>query len=107
MRRDSGENLPNAYLPWMEMALCRGMSDPEIFYSRYDDDIRDAKALCAACPAYGECLVYSLTRREPFGVWAGLTEKERGRLTERDRAALLGPWVTDPPVHSSGRAPKG
>jgi WhiB family transcriptional regulator, redox-sensing transcriptional regulator len=42
----------------------------------------DAKRFCAQCPVIVQCRDYSLTFREPYGVWGGLTEGERLRMFE-------------------------
>lgn len=42
-----------------------------------------AKALCWECPVRVECLRGAIERREPDGVWGGLTAKERKQLRKR------------------------
>jgi len=71
---------------WMREAACT-TADPDLFFP---EDSRspatEAKEICAACPARPECLQYSLDAAEEFGVWGGLTEKERRNLARaRDR----------------------
>lgn len=39
-----------------------------------------AKAICATCPVIQECRAQSLTVREPYGVWGGLSEDERASV---------------------------
>ncbi|MFE7517064.1 WhiB family transcriptional regulator [Streptomyces sp. NPDC057540] len=46
-----------------------------------------AKALCVRCPSQPECLQQALARREEYGVWGGLDEKERRSLRRKTRAA--------------------
>ncbi|MBC7290371.1 MAG: WhiB family transcriptional regulator [Actinotalea sp.] len=41
---------------------------------------RQARILCAECPVRVECLVDALDHRVPFGVWGGMTERERRAL---------------------------
>lgn len=60
--------------------LCRYESEPEIFSGATPDDIEDAKAICRRCPVAAECLSTALDRREPEGVWGGLSAKERAQL---------------------------
>jgi len=56
---------------------------------RSGDPVRDgaaqnrAKAVCTACPVRLQCLVYALDQREWFGVWGGMTERERRALLRR------------------------
>jgi WhiB family redox-sensing transcriptional regulator len=44
-----------------------------------------AKAICETCPVRLACLAFALERNEKFGVWGGLTEKERARLSPAAR----------------------
>jgi WhiB family redox-sensing transcriptional regulator len=47
---------------------------------------------CADCPVWSECLATALLTREQFGVWGGLQERERDRLSRRlTRGAVT--WV--------------
>jgi WhiB family transcriptional regulator, redox-sensing transcriptional regulator len=42
-----------------------------------------AKSLCRGCPVRTECLADALDNRVEFGVWGGLTERERRALLRR------------------------
>ena len=44
---------------------------------------RDAKRICAQCTVKSECLEYALKNDERFGIWGGLSERERRRLRKR------------------------
>jgi len=44
---------------------------------------RTAKQFCGQCPVVMQCRNYSLTFREPFGIWGRLTEDERDRILGR------------------------
>ncbi len=88
----SVERLPEAvtdYWAWQLQAACRGV-DSELFFhppgerdpSRTRRD-QAAKAVCARCPVVSECFEYSLTVREPYGVWGGISEDERATLLAR------------------------
>lgn len=39
-----------------------------------------ALRICSSCPVQRECMDYAMEQAEMFGVWGGLTEKQRGRL---------------------------
>jgi WhiB family transcriptional regulator, redox-sensing transcriptional regulator len=67
---------------WYTRALCR-QADPEEFFPEKGDSTLEAKRTCARCPVKGECLEYSVMRDEPFGIWGGLTERQRRRLKRR------------------------
>lgn len=44
---------------------------------------RDARSVCAACVVRLECLADALDSRADFGVWGGMTERERRALLRR------------------------
>jgi WhiB family redox-sensing transcriptional regulator len=72
---------------WFAFANCRGV-DPELFFSGRGDNrtMMAAKAVCRECCVAAECLDYALTHGEHWGVWGGLSERERRRIRRR-RAA--------------------
>ena len=47
----------------------------------------DAKKTCLGCPVRHECLQYALDHDERFGIWGGLSERERRRLKRPMAAA--------------------
>ncbi len=56
---------------------------------------RDARRFCFVCPVRTECLAHALDQRIEFGVWGGMTERERRALLRarpavRSWARLLG-----------------
>jgi WhiB family redox-sensing transcriptional regulator len=64
---------------WQEFALC-AETDPEAFFPEKGGSTKNAKKVCAACPVRRECLEYALDHDERFGIWGGLSERERRRL---------------------------
>lgn len=64
---------------WMDAGLCAQV-DPEIFFPEKGGSTREPKQVCAQCPVRVECLDYALTHDERFGVWGGLSERERRPL---------------------------
>jgi WhiB family redox-sensing transcriptional regulator len=66
-------------LSWQENALC-AQAGPEFFFPAPGSSTREAKQLCGACEGRVACLEYALAHDERFGVWGGLSEKERIRL---------------------------
>ena len=66
---------------WWFAALC-AQTDPELFFPEKGGSTREAKAVCARCPARAECLEYALAHDERFGVWGGTSERERRRLKD-------------------------
>jgi WhiB family redox-sensing transcriptional regulator len=69
-------------LSWQEQALC-AQTDPEAFFPEKGGSTRDAKKICMSCPVRGECLEYALAHDERFGIWGGLSERERRRLKKQ------------------------
>lgn len=73
---------------WMDLAPCNGLTSlmyPEL--GRGDDAGR-AKAVCAPCPHRRVCLEWAIDHHENWGVWGGMSAKERkDEITRRRRAA--------------------
>jgi WhiB family redox-sensing transcriptional regulator len=66
-------------LGWQERALC-AQTDPEAFFPEKGGSTREAKKVCLSCDVRGECLEYALSNDERFGIWGGLSERERRKL---------------------------
>ena len=66
-------------LAWQERALC-AQTDPESFFPEKGGSTREAKRVCTTCEVRAECLEYALAHDERFGIWGGLSERERRRL---------------------------
>lgn len=66
-------------LSWQERALC-AQTDPEAFFPEKGGSTREAKKVCTSCEVRAECLEYALAHDERFGIWGGLSERERRRL---------------------------
>jgi len=64
---------------WQEKALC-AQTDPEAFFPEKGGSTREAKKVCLSCEVRAECLDYALKNDERFGIWGGLSERERRRI---------------------------
>jgi WhiB family redox-sensing transcriptional regulator len=64
---------------WQDRALC-SQTDPEAFFPEKGGSTREAKKICQRCSVRSECLEYALAHDERFGIWGGLSERERRRL---------------------------
>jgi len=64
---------------WQDRALC-AQTDPEAFFPEKGGSTREAKRICQGCEVRSECLDYALAHDERFGIWGGLSERERRRL---------------------------
>jgi WhiB family redox-sensing transcriptional regulator len=67
---------------WQEQALC-AETDPEAFFPEKGGSTREAKKICTGCEVKAQCLEYALSNDERFGIWGGLSERERRRLRRR------------------------
>ena len=76
---DSKEDNP---LSWQTDALC-AQTDPEAFFPEKGGSTRDAKRICTSCDVRDQCLEYALQNDERFGIWGGLSERERRKLKRR------------------------
>mgnify|MGYP000911190571 FL=1 len=81
VRRVDTDGDDNA-LAWQTDALC-AQTDPEAFFPEKGGSTRDAKRICTLCDVRGECLEYALQNDERFGIWGGLSERERRKLKRR------------------------
>ena len=64
---------------WQERGLC-AQTDPEAFFPEKGGSTREAKRICLGCEVRDACLEYALAHDERFGIWGGLSERERRRL---------------------------
>ncbi len=69
-------------LGWQERALC-AQTDPEAFFPEKGGSTREAKRVCLTCDVRGECLEYALSNDERFGIWGGLSERERRKVKKQ------------------------
>ena len=67
---------------WRLSALC-AQADPEAFYPDKGGSTREAKKLCQTCDVREECLQSALENDERFGIWGGLSERERRSLKKK------------------------
>lgn len=70
---------------WQERALC-AQTDPEAFFPEKGGSTREAKRVCLTCDVRGDCLEYALQNDERFGIWGGLSERERRKLKKTQYA---------------------
>jgi WhiB family redox-sensing transcriptional regulator len=77
-----GELVDDNPLAWQSDSLC-AQTDPEAFFPEKGGSTRDAKKICASCEVKAQCLEYALENDERFGIWGGLSERERRKLRKR------------------------
>lgn len=64
---------------WAQRANCMGV-DPELFFPQRGSSTREAKQVCRGCVVQEDCLEYAIANGEKFGIWGGLSERERRRV---------------------------
>ena len=69
---------------WRLAGLC-AQADPDAFFPTDEQWSDDAKRVCAECPVIATCLAYALDADERWGIWGGLSTKERDELAARRR----------------------
>lgn len=80
---------------WWELSNCLGV-DPDLFFPERGASTREAKEVCRGCVVREDCLEYALVNGEKFGIWGGMSERERRRirreraLRRREREAVAG-----------------
>jgi WhiB family transcriptional regulator, redox-sensing transcriptional regulator len=88
-----------ARIAWVSKARCR-VTDPDQFFVRGAAQ-RKAADICRHCLVIAECLAYALGNEMEFGVWGGLTERQRRALLKQHPevakffAAQCGPTRVD------------
>jgi len=69
---------------WQSKSNCMGV-DPELFFPERGASTREAKEVCRGCVVREDCLEFALANGEKFGIWGGMSERERRRI-RRQRA---------------------
>lgn len=71
-------------MEWAQDGLCLD-ADPEAFFPEKGGSTKQAKKICSMCDVRDECLEYAIDNDERFGIWGGLSERER-RKVKRQQA---------------------
>src|SRR5689334_20900499 len=66
---------------WPSLAACQSGDPDALFVQGAEQNV--AKRICRSCPVRYECLADALDNRIEFGVWGGMTERERRALLRR------------------------
>lgn len=70
---------PDSTERWQERALCAQV-DPEVFFPDKGGSTREAKKMCLTCDVRMDCLESALENDERFGIWGGLSERDRRKV---------------------------
>jgi len=87
---------PAEAMDWRLKGLCRNRDTEEFFYPDGERGAakarreRAAKAICKRCPVIEPCGDWALARREQYGIYGGMTEKERAAILDAgDKLAAM------------------
>lgn len=83
------ELTPQVPAPDWDLALCQE-TDPEVFFPELGESGEPAKQVCRRCDLREECLGWALATRQKYGIWGGLSARERQRLLRRRREVTAG-----------------
>lgn len=72
---------------WMERASCTDSPDLDDWFSDSVVAMTIAKRTCADCPVRNQCLAFAFEHDEQYGIWGGLTPRERRAVVKKASAA--------------------
>jgi len=67
---------------WSKHGSCCGTAESDAMFVRGAAQ-QEAKKVCIFCPVIAECLADSLDNQTEFGIWGGMTERQRRALLKR------------------------
>lgn len=68
-------------MSWMKQAACRGLDTSMFYFERgHSTDTSPIIAICKSCPVQTECLEYAIENCERFGIWGGLSVRQRRQI---------------------------
>ncbi|HEX5630097.1 MAG TPA: WhiB family transcriptional regulator [Acidimicrobiia bacterium] len=88
MLDDLREILVVGDLSWQDGANCRG-GNADLFFPERGASTRSAKAICRECSVRAECLEFAISTGEKFGIWGGMSERERRRVRRERQVAAV------------------
>lgn len=81
------EALSGGYdLEWQDDANCTG-ANANLFFPERGASTRTAKSICRECSVRGDCLEFAISTGEKFGIWGGMSERERRRVRKERQIA--------------------
>ncbi len=76
-------------MEWQDHAACRDYDNVLFFGEEGESELEKqarearAKAICQTCPVREPCLEFAMETNQKYGIWGGLTDKERASLKRR------------------------
>jgi len=88
---------------WRVSANCRN-GDPERLFVTGAKQ-REARSICRGCPVLTQCLSHALDERIEFGVWGGMTERQRrAMLKNRPDVTCWATFLADAAARRAGQS---
>lgn len=75
---------------WLDLAACKSVKDPSIFFPITAKQEAEARKVCKTCIVKDACLTHALERGENDGIYGGLNPTERAGMSERVKLCLAG-----------------
>lgn len=74
--------------PWLDGGALCAQGDPDMFFPEAGgrSDVSGAKSICRRCPLLEDCREYALRTRPSFGIFGGMTPRERQAENRRRKA---------------------
>lgn len=90
---------------WQADGACR-THDTDLFFPERGQPLDASRRICAGCPVREQCLDYAVEHNIGFGVWGGLSERERRRIRSWKPRRCVECGVRDAQVDTTGRPRK-
>jgi WhiB family redox-sensing transcriptional regulator len=78
---DNNWGMPDQRIAWVSQAKCRSVDPEELFVGGAAQ--RKAANICRNCPVMAECLADALDNQMDWGVWGGMTVRQRRVLLKQ------------------------
>ncbi len=76
-------------MDWQDSSACKEYDNVMFFGEEGESELEKqarearAKAVCQRCPVSEPCLEFAMETNQKYGIWGGLTDKERASLKRR------------------------
>ncbi len=67
---------------WRSRAACKDVAT-EVFFPDVGEDYAVAAPVCGSCGVRERCLAFAFESKEEYGMWGGMTPKDRRSLRRR------------------------
>jgi WhiB family redox-sensing transcriptional regulator len=80
-------SIPPDPTAWRAVAACRGL-DSALFFPKRGESPAEAVAVCGGCVVRADCATYALESGQRFGIWGGLSGRQRRRARAVPQGAM-------------------